>query len=132
MLLSSDEVMSCCAAGSNGCLGLRCCAALSGADVQAPWQGVLETEWLHCDEAKPVGCRDPVTVHKASLMTGSMRRVRALWQQTEAQYSAVEWTRTMFCVHIRDVVVPAPQPSGKGEAANTDQLYDYAEYVSAR
>jgi len=26
--------------------------ALSGADVQAPWHGVLETVWLHCDEAQ--------------------------------------------------------------------------------
>ena len=30
--------------------------ALSGADVQAPWHGVLETVWLHCDEARQVGC----------------------------------------------------------------------------
>jgi len=30
--------------------------ALSGADVQAPWHSVLETVWLHCDEAQEVGC----------------------------------------------------------------------------
>ena len=30
--------------------------ALSGADVQAPWHGVLETMWLHCHEAQQVGC----------------------------------------------------------------------------
>jgi len=30
--------------------------ALGGADVQAPWQGVPETVWLHCDEAQQVGC----------------------------------------------------------------------------
>ena len=29
---------------------------LSGADVQAPWHGVLETVWLLCDEAQYVGC----------------------------------------------------------------------------
>jgi len=33
--------------------------ALSGADVQAPWHGVLETVWLHCDEAQQRGaCED--------------------------------------------------------------------------
>jgi len=30
--------------------------ALSGADVQAPWHGVLEIVWLHCGEALQVGC----------------------------------------------------------------------------
>jgi len=29
---------------------------LSGADVQAPWHGVLETVWLHWDEAQQVWC----------------------------------------------------------------------------
>ena len=29
---------------------------LSGADVQTPWQGMLEKLWLHCDEAQQVGC----------------------------------------------------------------------------
>jgi len=79
-----------------------------------------------------VRSRDPVTVHKASLMTGSVRRVRALRQQKGAHYSAVEWTGTVFCMRNRNVVVPAPQPGGKGEAANTDQIHDHAEYVSAR
>jgi len=45
----------------------------------------LETVWLHCDEAQQVGClrglescvgrRHPVTIRKALLMAGSMRRV---------------------------------------------------------
>jgi len=30
--------------------------ALSGADVQVPWHGVLEIVWLHCDDAQQVGC----------------------------------------------------------------------------
>jgi len=30
--------------------------ALSGADVQAPWHGVLDITWLHCGEAQQVGC----------------------------------------------------------------------------
>ena len=30
--------------------------ALSGAEAQAPWYGVLETMWLHCGEAQQVGC----------------------------------------------------------------------------
>jgi len=30
--------------------------ALSWTGVQAPWHGVLETVWPHCDEAQQVGC----------------------------------------------------------------------------
>jgi len=30
--------------------------AISGEDVQAPWHGVLETVWLHCNEAQQAGC----------------------------------------------------------------------------
>jgi len=55
-----------------------------------------------------VGRRHPVSIRKASLMAGSMRRVWALRYQTGAQYSAVEWTRAR--VTFRNVVVPAPQP----------------------
>ena len=80
---------------------------LSGADVQAPQHGVLETVWLRCDEAQQViwlpgrlsagvARKHPVTIRKASLMAGSMRRVWALWHQRGAQYSAVEWTRTRW------------------------------------
>jgi len=29
---------------------------MNGAGIQAPWHGVLETVWLHCDEAQQVGC----------------------------------------------------------------------------
>jgi len=29
---------------------------LNGAGVQAPWHGVLEIVWLHCDEAEQVEC----------------------------------------------------------------------------
>ena len=36
------------------CLHLMDGWALSGADVQAPWHGVLELVWLHCDEALQV------------------------------------------------------------------------------
>ena len=52
--------------------------------------------------------RHPVTIRKASVMVGSMRRVLALRHQTGAQYSAVEWTRSR--VAVRNVVAPAPQP----------------------
>ena len=37
--------------------------ALSGADVQTPWHGVLETVWLHCDEAQQVGIASKHTKH---------------------------------------------------------------------
>jgi len=36
------------------------------------------------------------------------------------------------CVAIHDVVAPAPQPGGKGETSNTNQLHHHAEYVSVR
>jgi len=52
--------------------------------------------------------RHPVTIRKALLMVGSMRRVWALRHQTGAQYSAVECTTAR--VAIRRVVAPAPQP----------------------
>jgi len=65
--------------------------ALSGAGVKAPWDSMLETVWLHRGEAQQVGMpsrirrlsacvrhRHPVAVHKASLMTGSIRQVWAL------------------------------------------------------
>jgi len=55
-----------------------------------------------------LGRRHPVTIRKASLMVGSMRRVWALRHHTGAQYSAVEWTRAR--VTVRNVVAPAPQP----------------------
>ena len=54
------------------------------------------------------GRRYPVTIRKASLMAGSMRRVWALRHQTGAHYSAVECTKAR--VSIRRVISPAPQP----------------------
>ena len=86
-----------------------------------PWHSVLATVWLHCEKAEQVEClrglgrlsagvgrKHPVTIRKASLMAGSIRRVWALWHQAGAQYSAVECTRAR--VAIRRVVAPAPQP----------------------
>jgi len=52
-----------------------------------------------------VGRSHPVTIRKASLMAGSIKRVR---HQTGAQYPADECTRAR--VAIRRVVAPAPQP----------------------
>ena len=64
LLLLPDELTSCCAAGTNGRLDLRCRAfsldgqvsALSRADAQAPWHGMLKTVWLYCNVAQQVGC----------------------------------------------------------------------------
>jgi len=95
MLLLSDKQMSCCAAGTNGCLDLRRRAS--------PLDGRVSAEWSRClgsmarrarDSVTPlrrssagwiparigrlsagVGRRHPVTIRKASLMVGSMRRV---------------------------------------------------------
>jgi len=58
LLSSSDEVMSCCAAGTNWCLDLRCRAALSGADVQDPWQGVLESGSIAMKPSRLDACED--------------------------------------------------------------------------
>jgi len=128
MLLLLEKLMSYCAAGTNGCLDLRRCAA-------AP-DGRVSAEWSRCpgsmarrtrDSVAPlrrssagwmparigslsagVGRRHPVTVRNASLIVRSIRRVWALRHQTGAQYSAVEWTRAR--VAVRSVVAPAPQP----------------------
>ena len=54
-----------------------------------------------------VGRRQPVTIRKASLMVGSMRRVWALRHQTGTQYFVVECIKGR--VAIRRVVAPAPQ-----------------------
>jgi len=55
-----------------------------------------------------VGRTHSVTIRKASLLVGSIRRVLKLRNQTGAQYSAVECTRAK--VAVRNVVAPAPQP----------------------
>jgi len=74
-----------------------------------------------------VGCRHPVTIHKASLVAAPMRRVRdsaneaqALWYHPGAQYPAVEWTRTK--VAVRSVVVPVPQtePASRLKSSTRD------------
>jgi len=125
-LFSSDEMMSCCAGDTNGCLDLRCHAF--------PLDGQASTEWNRCpgsmgqragDSVAPsrwssaswmparirrfsagLGCKYPVTIRKASLMGESMRQVWALRHQTGTQYSAVEWTRAK--VAVLNVVAPAP------------------------
>jgi len=67
LLLSSDELIRCCAAGTNECLYLRCHAFLLDGQVSAEWSrcalivqvlwhGALETVWLLFDEAQQVGC----------------------------------------------------------------------------
>ena len=95
MLLLSDELMSCCKAGANGCLDLR--RRASALDEQ------MSAEWRRCpgsmarrarDNVAPLrgrsggwiparigrlstgeGRRHQVTIRKASLMAGSIRRV---------------------------------------------------------
>jgi len=55
--------------------------ALSGADVQAPWHGVLETVWLHCDEAQQVRCLQMSTKPANARATTAIRAgcVRHRW-----------------------------------------------------
>jgi len=67
--------------------------ALTRADVQASWHGVAplrrsSASWLPASIGRlfaGVGRRHPVTVRKASLMTGSMWRVRLMRHQAGAQ-----------------------------------------------
>ena len=51
---------------------------LSGADVKAPWHGVLEAVWLLCDEAQQVGCLRGLEgcplVHVADIQSQFARR----------------------------------------------------------
>jgi len=111
LLLSSDELMSYCAAGTNGCLDLRRRAFALSEQVNAEWSRCPSSVAQHArDNVVPLrqssaaGCmparigrlsvgagrRHPVTIRKASLMAGSMRRVLALRHQAGAQYTAVE------------------------------------------
>ena len=126
-MLLSDKLTSCCAAGTNGCAiwgAVRLHSmdgwVLSGADVQAPWHGLRDSVaplrrssagWMPARIGRlsaGVGHRHPVTIRKASLVAGWMRRVWALWHHIGAQYSAVECTRAR--VAIRRIVAPAPEP----------------------
>ena len=128
MLLLSEKLMRCCAAGTNGCLDLRRRASALDGRVSAEWRrcpgsmarrprdsvALLRRSsagWMPARIGRlsaDVGCRHPVAIRKASLMAGSMRRVWALRHQTWAQYSAVICTRVRTAV--RNVVAPAPQP----------------------
>ena len=67
-----------------------------------------------------VGRRHPVTIRKASLMAGSMRRVSALRHQTGAQYSEVKCNRAEAA--IRRVAAPAaqPEPASRLRSATRD------------
>jgi len=104
---------------------------LGGASVWAPSHGVLETVWLHCNEAQQVGCCEDRKVvcwcrtqasshiHKVSLMMGSIRWVWAL--QHQMQYSVVECTRAK--VAVRNMVVLEPQPLTWWLATNFSPLH---------
>ena len=67
-----------------------------------------------------VGRRQPVTIRKASLVTGSIRRVWPLRHQTCVQYSEVECTRAR--VTICSVVTQATQldPASRLRSATRD------------
>jgi len=125
ILLLSDKLMRCCAAGTNGCLDLRRRAFALDVQVSAEWSRLPASVARRArDSVAPlrrssagwmparigrlsagVGRKHPVTIRKASLMVGSVRRVWALRHQTGAQYSAVQRTRAR--VAVRNVVAPA-------------------------
>jgi len=117
LLLLSDELTSCWAAGTNGCLGLRCRAfppryqSFMGRRARNSVAPLRRSPagWVLARMGRlPVGVgrRHPVTVRKASLGAWSMRREWELRHQTGAQCSAVELIRAKMAVHM--VVAPAP------------------------
>jgi len=71
-----------------------------------------------------VGYRHPVTVRKASLVAGWMRRVWPLGHQTAAQYAAVEWTRAK-------VAVPSQSQQAASKSATRDINFLRSNSVSA-
>jgi len=95
MLLLSNELMRCCAAGTNRCLDLRRRAFALDERASAEWSrcpgsiarrardsvAPLERISAGCMPARigslstDVGRRHPVTIRKASLMVGSISRV---------------------------------------------------------
>jgi len=95
LMLLSDQLMSCCAAGTNGCLDLSRHAF--------PLSGQESAEWCRCPGSMARRARDSVAPLRQSsagwmpartgkLCAGAGRRqVWALRYQTGAQYSAVEW-----------------------------------------
>jgi len=104
LLVSSVELTSCCAAGTNRCLDLRYRAFPLDGQVSAEWSRFPGSmAWRVRDSVAPlrrssarwmpvrvgrmsvgVGSRHPVTVRKALLTAGSMRQVWALRHQTGA------------------------------------------------
>ena len=63
VLLLSDKLVSCCAAGTNGCLDLRCRASAVVGQVstersRCPGSRARRPRkvWLHCNGAQQVGC----------------------------------------------------------------------------
>jgi len=131
MLLLSDELMSCCAAGTNGCLDLqrrafplggqasgessRCPGSMARRDRGrvAPLRR-SSSGWMSGRTGRlsvGVGRRHPVTNGKASLMAGSIGRV---WEhQRGAQYYAVQWTRARVAIHSVDAPAPQPEPASR-------------------
>ena len=137
LLLSSEELMSCCVTGTNGCFDLTCRTCPPGGQVSAEWSkgpGSITrfardsvarlrqstAGWMPVRRRRlsaAVGHRHPVTIHKVSLMTGSMRWVWALRHQTRAQYSVVECTSSQ--VAVRNIVAPALQPKPASNPKST-------------
>ena len=136
MLLLSDKLTRCCAAGTNVCLDLRRRASALDGRVSAEWSrcpgsmarrardSVAPLRWSSAGWmparmgrlSAGVGRRHPVTIRKMALMAGSIRRVWVLRHKTGAQYSAVECTRAR--VAVRNVVAPAPQPEPANSLRN--------------
>jgi len=152
ILLLSERLMSCCAAGTNGCLDLRRRAVAPDGRVSAEWSRCLgsmarrprdsvaplrwsSAGWMPARIGRlsaGVGRRHPVTIRKASLMVGSMRRAWALRHQIGAQYSAVEWTRAR--VAVLNVVAPAlqPEPASRLRSATRDVSFSWSDLKCRR
>jgi len=124
--LLSDKMMSCCAAGTNGCLDLRhrafalgeqVSAECSRCTVHAPLHGVLETcgsfatklsKLDFCEDRKVVRwCRVQASSHNLQdVIDGRINEagVSTAALDRRAVLCSIEW------VAVRNVVAPAPQP----------------------
>ena len=126
-MLLSHKLISCCARALMGVsiwdavhLHLMDKWVLSGAGVRAPWHGMLEAVWPHCDEAQQVVClrglKGCPLVQEAGIQIRFARRswwrcwysVMSTAASDRTQYSAAECTRAR--VAVCKVVAPAPQP----------------------
>ena len=103
--MSSDELMSCCVASTNGCLDLRCRAFAPGGQVSA--------EWSRCPGSMARRARESVA---------HLRRNSGCWiPATCKNRKAVRWCRTQASSHNSQGVVDGGVKEAVVSTAATDK-----------